>query len=368
MLQDLDSMNCLDTFITGTGGSFAFPVWPGNYVITASTSRPWSFGAANSVDALTTMRHYVHLDTLLGLKLVAADVNLSYSVNTTDAFLIARRFVGLVYQFQAGDWVFTTDTVLVTSGSNTTSTIIGLITGDVNASHIPAKVLTPSLGGVQQGEVLFKDYPNIELPVSPDRAVELGSLSLDLAFDSEVLEISAVEMNTDLGELFWTAVDGRLRISWFSLAPASFGQREPMFVLRGRVLNPDLWPAGKVLLNPLSGCHASDHLGRTLEFDLNIPAASSKLQEVVLGANKPNPFDGETEIGYYIPRNANVSLEIRDALGNLVLILVDGERQAGHHLASFSCKHCPPGVYYYTLRTFGVGNGVVLTRRMVMMR
>ncbi|MBE0641632.1 MAG: hypothetical protein IH599_06315, partial [Bacteroidales bacterium] len=215
-LQDLDSLNCLDTFMTGSDGSFSFAVWPGSYLLTATTGRPWVFGAANSVDALIAMRHYVHLDTLYGLKLIAADVNLSNTVNTTDAFLIARRFVGQISSFQAGDWTFTSDTVLVPEDSTVTSLITGLIMGDLDASHKPNKTSGSSLGTSQKGKILINQYQDVELPLTADREIRLGSLSLDLNFDPEVIDILSVEMKTSLGDIVWTAREGRLRIAWFS--------------------------------------------------------------------------------------------------------------------------------------------------------
>jgi hypothetical protein len=106
VLTDTSKPHCTDTVVSGPDGSFAFPVWPGDYLLSATTNRPWVYGASNAVDALKVARHFVGLDTLKGLKLEAGDVNAMFGVNTTDALQILQRFSGIISSFAAGDWIF----------------------------------------------------------------------------------------------------------------------------------------------------------------------------------------------------------------------------------------------------------------------
>ena len=70
-----------------------------------------------------------------------------------------------------------------------------------------------------------------------------------------------------------------------------------------------------------------------------------------LTGNYPNPFADRTTIGYELPENARVTLEVYDLLGQRVGVLVDETRPAGRHEVQF---HAPPdvasGVYVYRLQ------------------
>jgi hypothetical protein len=116
-------------------GKFEMIKSTGTYTLTASKTGNW--GGCTAADALLVTRHVVGLSLLTGLPLQAADVNASGSVTAADALLITRRVVGLDTAFAAGDWVFTSQHVSVSS-ADTTVNIPGLCIGDVNASYTPS--------------------------------------------------------------------------------------------------------------------------------------------------------------------------------------------------------------------------------------
>ena len=46
----------------------------------------------NSTDALITQMHFLYIDTLTNLSLKVADINLSNTINSTDALYIREKF------------------------------------------------------------------------------------------------------------------------------------------------------------------------------------------------------------------------------------------------------------------------------------
>ena len=71
---------------------------------------------------MKVQRHFVGLETLTTpVRLTAADVNNSMSINGTDAVQIKRRFAGLQTTFLRGDWTFEKvtggDTLIVNNGN-----------------------------------------------------------------------------------------------------------------------------------------------------------------------------------------------------------------------------------------------------------
>ena len=67
--------------------------------------------------------------------------------------------------------------------------------------------------------------------------------------------------------------------------------------------------------------------------------------------NVPNPFNGNTNIAFYMSQAGYAKLSVYNAIGQLVAILVDGETNAGEHHVGFIGNNMPSGVYYYQLST-----------------
>ncbi|HRY32591.1 MAG TPA: hypothetical protein P5531_06460 [Bacteroidales bacterium] len=123
-----------DSSITDGNGSFSFPALaPGFYRLEPATSIAW--GGVNSDDALLILKHFVSLIALTGLREEAANLDGNHIINATDALMAARRFVGLIYGFPSGDWIFENMEVLFDGSSNVQVEIKGLCYGDVNGSR-----------------------------------------------------------------------------------------------------------------------------------------------------------------------------------------------------------------------------------------
>ena len=93
----------------------------------------------------------------------------------------------------------------------------------------------------------------------------------------------------------------------------------------------------------------------------------------VLGANYPNPFNPATIIPYQLAATAQVRLEVFNALGQRMAVLVDGEQAAGTYQAQWDAtdgagRAAAAGVYLYrlTVASTGSGDGGMATGRMVL--
>ena len=88
-------------------------------------------------------------------------------------------------------------------------------------------------------------------------------------------------------------------------------------------------------------------------FDYPAPAAvelPEKPEAVVLNQNYPNPFNPATSIGYSVPYDGNVRIEIYNTTGQLIDVLVNGYRMAGSHMAVWNTNNHSSGVYFYRFR------------------
>lgn len=84
----------------------------------------------------------------------------------------------------------------------------------------------------------------------------------------------------------------------------------------------------------------------------------------VLHQNKPNPFNPSTSIEFSLPKGGNVRLEVFNAAGQRVDVLVDGYRPAGSHLAVWNTSGKSSGVYFYRFRN----GGFTETRKMTLLK
>jgi len=69
-----------------------------------------------------------------------------------------------------------------------------------------------------------------------------------------------------------------------------------------------------------------------------------------LEQNFPNPFSASTVIRLLLPEPADVHLEVFDALGRSVGVLLDDDLAAGTHVVQLSAERLASGVYLYRIR------------------
>ena len=130
-------------------------------------------------------------------------------------------------------------------------------------------------------------------------------------------------------------------------------------------------PGAQVLLFDLTDLRAAPLAAttdRSGQFTLPLATLGGALPErFELGANYPNPFNPSTMIPYQLPAAMHVRLEVFNILGQRIATLVDGERPAGFHTASWDATDAAgeavaAGVYLYRLS----GDGVQATRSMLL--
>ena len=94
----------------------------------------------------------------------------------------------------------------------------------------------------------------------------------------------------------------------------------------------------------------------------------SRPEAFSLHQNYPNPFNPSTVIEYDLPQGGHVSLQVFNALGQLVRVLERGYVSAGRHSVDWNAaddagKGVAAGIYLYRLRF----EGRTLTRKMLLM-
>ena len=83
--------------------------------------------------------------------------------------------------------------------------------------------------------------------------------------------------------------------------------------------------------------------------------------EFGLSQNAPNPFNPQTTIAYQLPEASEVRLTVHNTAGQLVQVLVDAHREAGHYTAIWDARGLGSGIYLYRLEA----GTFIRTRKMV---
>jgi len=102
----------------------------------------------------------------------------------------------------------------------------------------------------------------------------------------------------------------------------------------------------------------------TTSFKTSVGGSGAGDNGFVLHQNYPNPFNPTTVIRYHLPSSSDVSLRVYNALGQVVLTVVQGNRDAGSHEAIVDASGLPSGLYFYRLSALGL----LETKRMVVVR
>ena len=66
--------------------------------------------------------------------------------------------------------------------------------------------------------------------------------------------------------------------------------------------------------------------------------------------NYPNRFNNSTNIGFVLPQECRVKLEVFDILGRRVATLADEVRPAGYHNIVWDASEASSGMYFYRMR------------------
>jgi hypothetical protein len=73
--------------------------------------------------------------------------------------------------------------------------------------------------------------------------------------------------------------------------------------------------------------------------------------EYKLDQNYPNPFNPSTHIQFGMKKAGDVKIEIYNLLGQKVMTLYDGYKDAGNHIVKFNASGFSTGLYFYRMET-----------------
>ena len=303
----------------------------------------------NATDALLAMRHFVHLDTLVGNYAAIADVNGSGGINGTDAMLIMRRSLG--QSFPAGDFYFFSPNGISVNGSTCTYDLSFLCYGDVNGSYnLQTRDNTIEL--MTEGQLMAESYQEYELPVNIKNAVEMGALTLYFDYPEEYLEIEDVVLAATGESLLFAATDGKLSTAWFSLQPVALAENDGLILIKVRT--NDLSNIDEPLTFSLGAySELADGTAQVLE-DVVIAMPEIVTQTTGLFDNVaegvimnvyPNPAKEICHVSYQLSEAGRVAVSVYNMMGEKVMDAANFRQEEGQHEIRLNTSALAAGMY-----------------------
>jgi len=357
----------------------------------------------NAID-VALMKYFIGSDTLQDPTRCfsskykkAANVDNNASINAIDVARIKAK-IGAPYDvirnFPRGNWV-AIDKPVTVAGADVNMNLETICYGDYNASSSKYRDSTNLWSGakslpagiiVTSEEVINTNDPSyFEIPLRISSKVnEFSALGLELNYlNSEYKLVSAfmpgpkskgaVKINPSLEEiiahdndLLVTDDHGTIRVVYATTNHFDVAPNDEMLILGFRPLKSlepgevDFTLSGTGVIGNQFGEENEDtYLFMPKIFVQGNTDAGFEF------SGYPNPFNGEASITYNLPENGMVTLNVYNAIGEVVATLVNENQESGKHSVVFSEKNLATGLYTFKLEFTGLDTSKCLILKMV---
>jgi hypothetical protein len=382
---DLSGTNSA-SLMTDVNGGYLFTNIPsgGDYTITPALDEDHDNGVS-TWDVVLIMRHILNVDPLDSpYQLIAADANKSNSISSLDMVEIRKVILQLQTEFTDNtswrfvdkDFVFPDPTDPFTSGFPEVISYNNLSQDELFADFYAVKIgdVNGSASTHANSNASNRNFVGAFVLNTKDQAVKAGdrvSVSLSAAdldvlgyqftlnFDKDALELlnvvegEATEENIGLSLL----EEGAITTSWNAEGGLPTGD---LFTLEFRAMADAQLSELLSVSSRFTAAEAYNLNGELLDVNLAFNG-SVATPGFALYQNVPNPFNGETMIGFDLPEASTAVLTVFDMSGKVVTVM-EGAFEKGYNQIALQNLNAT-GVLYYTLET---ANNTA-TRKMVRM-
>ncbi|MCB9053545.1 MAG: T9SS type A sorting domain-containing protein [Lewinellaceae bacterium] len=374
------------SMMTNSTGSYSFNNLQQGYDYTVTPRRNGDYlNGVSTFDLVLMSKHILGVQPLNSpYKMIAADVNNSKSITTLDLIQLRKLILSIDTQMSNNtSWRFVKRSYVFPRPNNPWFEAFPEVvninnlpgTGISNADFVAIKVgdvnldaQTNSLLGVQgrtmAGAFAF-NVEDVEVKAGQEYTVAFTAADIasiegyqaTLVFNNSALELVDIVEGEVKKENFGLvyANEGLITTSWNQIANSE--QRNANTVMFSLVFRSKADARLSGLLSVSSRITKAeayrsngDLLDVAIEFAGTTVAAANNFE---LYQNTPNPFKGETLIGFNLPADGKVTVTISDVTGKVLkLVRLDGVM--GYNNVVVNSNDLPAaGVLYYTVETAG---------------
>ena len=352
-------------YMTDDNGGFNFAglTTGHDYTVTPQLDRA-ALNGVSTFDLVLISKHILGLQSLTSpYKMIAADVNNSKSITTLDLIQLRKlilnideefsnntswRFVDASYSFRNPANPFAESFPEVKNINNLTgeeaANFVAVKVGDVNGNANVAEVR--SLAGtfnmnVAEQELKAGNEYTIDINAEDLSTVAGYQFTLNVANAEIVDVVSGIASEEHFGVF---AKEGVITTSWN-------GEAETEGTLFSLVVRAtaDTKVSDVLTVNSrYTAAEAYNTADEVLGVALNVNGATATAANELF-QNNPNPFKGETVIGFNLIDASEATITVQDVTGR-ILKVVEGDFAAGYNQVRLTATDLPStGVFYYTL-------------------
>jgi hypothetical protein len=376
-------------YMTDNQGAFNFANLPiaNNYLVTPEKDGDAKNGVT-TYDLILVQKHVLGTGLLDSpYKMIAADVNNSRTITTLDIILIRKMILGLDTQFPNNkSWRFipyrykfpdasnpwqetfpetATFTDLGSEALTMDASFMAIKVGDVNNSAIPTAAAPRNAPAQLVLNIANKNLvagDEITVPVQANLS-EVQGYQFALWFDPAKLEMTKVSYGVGQAEHYsFHPEAGVIATSWNQVSKQSTtNDQTVLFTLILKAKSATNIAEALKLYNRAMAPEAYNTRNEVLGIDLQMrstPVVSTRLE---LLQNVPNPFSGETLIGFNLPESGEAILTIQDVTGRTIQVIRQPYAEGYNQVRIKSNTLPKSGIFYYTL----IQKGATVTKKMV---
>ena len=336
----------------------------------------------STLDLVVISKHILGVETLDSpYKMIAADVNASKSITTLDLITLRKLILNIETQFNNNtSWRFVDAKYIfpnpanpwaepfpeIINLNNMESNMIDgdfviLKVGDVNGSAKINRTIvddrniagTFTIDVEDQSFVTGNEY-SVAFTAADLAKVDGYQFTLNLSADVALVD---VEYGVAKAENFGFIEDKVITTSWNGAATD-----EVLFTLVLRA-NADVALSDAMNISSrYTVAEAYNKGGELLDVAINFGGAVSSSADFALYQNTPNPFNGETVIGFNLPEAGEATISVSDITGK-VLHIVRGDFNKGYNQVTIAADQLATGILSYTLTS----NDLTVSKQMIVL-
>ncbi len=330
-----------------------------------------------TLDMVLILKHILNIQAFDSpYQSIAADVNKSNSISAADLVAIRKVILGTASTFpnNNGSWRFIDadynflddnpldedfpETLTINLSKDTDFNFVGVKVGDVNGtadhtSPIDTDGLVSSEDrSFNQLAFVTEDMSVIAgetytIPFQATSAAGIVGYQFTLNYNQDALTFDALTTSATLKQENIAMDNGLIRASWNELNAVDV---EALNFAMTFTANKD----GRLseLLSIQSNPTVAEAYDEDLEvLPVNLAFTQFATTDLQLFQNQPNPFKGSTMIGFELPENSSIQLQIFDVSGKQ-LQLIEGDYGKGYNAIELNNDDLKAsGVLYYQLHT-----------------
>jgi hypothetical protein len=357
------------TYVTVENGKYNFFITvPGENTVTPQRNDAHKNGVS-TIDLVRIQKHLLGIEAISNpYDLIAADANNSQSVSTIDLIELRKLILGIYSElpankswrfvdksFQFADvthpWPF--DEVIDLQNLIGNKDFVAVKVGDVNNTvQANAQQVRPRNGnGILHfvaDDRIVKEGEMVELVV---RSSDFASIEgYQFTLTTQGLEFRGVEGGiVDMKDENIGVLGSMLTASWHKVGGVSATSNDVLFTLRFQATNSGHLSEMIDLNSKETQAEAYNTSEDIKDLKLSF-RGSENGAEFALYQNEPNPFKGNTVIGYDVPQSGSVTLTVFDVTGK-ILVVKNQDAVKGYNTITVNSKELPAlGVMYYKLQ------------------